>query len=239
MSDSEDQVGVPLLDDASSSASPPPDAAGKRKREDDAPTLSKRALKRQKMKKPKDTGDATLDMERGINPAIGYMDSKLMADHIAQRTKRFRPDVSLVEAEDLHIPERAILDTTTFSEARATDKLPAFLEHFANGKRKKKLSSAPNVKGSPHTLVIAGAGLRAADLTRVLRVYQTKDCMVAKLFAKHIKLKEALETVSKARIGIGVGTPQRIIDLLEDGMSLRAPDGKRPEEACADMLKVP
>ena len=48
-------------------------------------------------------------------------------------------------------------------------------------------------------------------------MYQTKECMVAKLFAKHIKLTEAIETVSKSRIGIGVGTPQRIIDLLEDG----------------------
>lgn len=41
--------------------------------------------------------------------------------------------------------------------------------------------------------------------------------MVAKLFAKHIKIKEAIETVKKTRIGVGVGTPQRIIDLLEDG----------------------
>lgn len=40
---------------------------------------------------------------------------------------------------------------------------------------------------------------------------------MAKLFAKHIKLKESIETVKKARISIGVGTPQRIIDLLEAG----------------------
>ena len=119
---------------------------------------------------------------------------------------------------------KAILDTTAFSEPRSTDKLPAFLNQFAaaskggkDRRKPQKLSSAPNIEGSPHTLVIAGAGLRAADLTRVLRVYQTKECMVAKLFAKHIKLTEAIETVSKSRIGIGVGTPQRIIDLLEDG----------------------
>ena len=40
---------------------------------------------------------------------------------------------------------------------------------------------------------------------------------MAKLFAKHIKLKESIETVKKARISIGVGTPQRIIDLIESG----------------------
>lgn len=42
---------------------------------------------------------------------------------------------------------------------------------------------------------------------------------MAKLFAKHIKLKEAAEMTKKTRMGIGVGTPQRLIDLLENGES--------------------
>lgn len=112
------------------------------------------------------------------------------------------------------------MDTTAFSQDRVTDKLPDFLEQFAGSRRKKKgkkLSDAPQEKGSPHTLVVAGAGLRAADLTRALRKFQTKESMVAKLFAKHIKLKEAIDTVKKTRMGVGVGTPQRIIDLLDDG----------------------
>jgi hypothetical protein len=45
--------------------------------------------------------------------------------------------------------------------------------------------------------------------------------MVAKLFAKHIKLKEAIETVSNTRMGIGVGTPQRLIDLINDGKVMK------------------
>ena len=55
--------------------------------------------------------------------------------------------------------------------------------------------------------------------------------MVAKLFAKHIKLNEAMRTLqntrsvppslvlrlllTRARIGIGIGTPARVQDLLE------------------------
>ena len=113
---------------------------------------------------------------------------------------------------------KAILDTTSFPKPRTTDALPDFLEHFAGTtKRKKKLSQSLPSAGSPHTLVITGAGLRAADLTRALRKFETKDSKVAKLFAKHIKLKEAIETVKKTKMGIGVGTPQRVIDLLEDG----------------------
>lgn len=41
--------------------------------------------------------------------------------------------------------------------------------------------------------------------------------MVAKLFAKHIKLKDAIEFVKKTRMNFGVGTPSRLIDLFSAG----------------------
>jgi protein CMS1 len=155
------------------------------------------------------------------------MDSRLLADHIAQRTQRFQPDLSPVEADDWRIPESAITDTTAFAEPRTTANLPAFLETFAGKKKttttttKKKgggLASAPSkFNGSPHSLVVCGAGLRAADVTRVVRKFQTKEAKVAKLFAKHIKLKEAREELKRTRVNFGVGTPQRIMDLIEDG----------------------
>jgi len=40
---------------------------------------------------------------------------------------------------------------------------------------------------------------------------------VAKLFAKHIKMKESIELCRKKRMTMGVGTPQRLLDLLKDG----------------------
>ena len=75
----------------------------------------------------------------------------------------------------------------------------------------------PKEKGSPHTLIVAGAGLRAANLTRAMKKFKPKEGLVAKLFAKHIPLKEAVKTVTENRINIGIGTPQRIIDLLQSG----------------------
>ncbi|KAH0543770.1 hypothetical protein FGG08_001952 [Glutinoglossum americanum] len=79
-----------------------------------------------------------------------------------------------------------------------------------------KLSSAPDMNGSPHTLVVTGAGIRAANLTRALRKFQTEQATVAKLFAKHIKLEEAIAFVKKTRIGIAIGTPTRLINLLDE-----------------------
>lgn len=124
---------------------------------------------------------------------------------------------------DLRPLASSIVDTSSWDKPRDQDNLPDFLENFAGsrkGKGKKstkKLSNAFEEKGRPHTLVVAGAGLRAADLTRALRGFQTKESMVAKLFAKHIKLKEAVEMAKNTRMGIGVGTPQRIADLLDGG----------------------
>ncbi|KAG8624415.1 hypothetical protein KVT40_007482 [Elsinoe batatas] len=221
MSIIEDGLQSPALSAASdslrSSAEP---GSKKRKRAEELKPLSKRASKRKKSKPATEPLDDALDLEKGINNAVGHMDPQLLADHIAQRNRRYQNDLSTVEQEDLRIPASAISDTSEWRESREKENLPNFLEHFAGAGDKTKgvdLKRAPKAQGSPHTLVIAGAGLRAADLTRALRQYQTKEAKVEKLFAKHIKLKEAIETVKKTRINIGVGTPQRIIDLLEDG----------------------
>lgn len=223
MSHTEIETGEPLFQellDSDSIAARDPYSKRKRGDEEDPKTTKKPAKKRKKTKGPKDVEEGMIDAQFGVNLGIARMDSKLLADHIGQRTKRFQPDLSLVEAEDIHIPERAITDTSGWEQSRTMDELPDFLEHFCfpRGGKKTGLTQAPNEKGSPHTLVVAGAGLRAADLTRALRKFQTKESLVAKLFAKHIKLKEAVEMVKNARMGIGVGTPQRITDLLDDGM---------------------
>lgn len=54
-------------------------------------------------------------------------------------------------------------------------------------------------------------------VNRALRSFQTKDSIVGKLFAKHIKLEEAKQFLQRARSGIGAGTPTRISDLIESG----------------------
>ena len=101
MSDSdEERTGVPLFESLSDSALPPPSSAKRKRNEDD----KKSSKKRRKLKKPKDVDDEALDSELGINHAIAHLDARLMADHIAQRTKRFRPELSLVELEDTYIP---------------------------------------------------------------------------------------------------------------------------------------
>ena len=110
MSDSDDIDGNVRL--KSSSLSPSPETSSlKRKREAPAQEISKRTKKRKRTKKPKDISNDDLDEELGVNKAIGHMDSGLLADLVAQRTKRFEPNLSLVELEDKYISGRICLRT--------------------------------------------------------------------------------------------------------------------------------
>ncbi|KAK4697916.1 protein CMS1, partial [Lecanoromycetidae sp. Uapishka_2] len=115
----------------------------------------------------------------------------------------------------LHV-EKAYCDTSAWERPRTLYDLPDFIDRYkSSAGENHSLSSAFKQNGSPHTLVITSAGLRAADITRALRKFQTKEAVVAKLFAKHIKLKEAIAYVKRTRMSFGVGTPSRVIDLLD------------------------
>jgi protein CMS1 len=70
--------------------------------------------------------------------------------------------VAAIRAVLTECTEKAIFDTASWERPRDLENLPAFLEHFAGD----SLSAASKAKGTPHTLVIASAGLRAADITR-------------------------------------------------------------------------
>lgn len=48
--------------------------------------------------------EADLDLEAGLNKALERMDGPLLADHIAQKMKRFDDDLTTVELADLYIP---------------------------------------------------------------------------------------------------------------------------------------
>ncbi|KAL2037910.1 hypothetical protein N7G274_009385 [Stereocaulon virgatum] len=205
-------------DSLPSSPCAPHTAKRKRSTEGDRKTAPVKLAKRKKSKKTKPDEDEDLDLKQGLNLAIGRFDSRLEADYVAQRTKRFSSDLSSVELEDRHIPETAFRNTSEWKMLRTLQNMPDFLDRYSTRiEGGKSLSTASKKPGSPHTLVITSAGLRAADITRALRTFQTKEAVVAKLFAKHIKLNDAVEYVKKTRIGIGVGTPSRIIDLLDAG----------------------
>lgn len=78
--------------------------------------------------------------------------------------------------------------------------MPEFVEHFEKATPSDiPLTEAAETPGSPHTIVVTPAAMRAMHVVRALRKFQSKDAMIAKFFAKHIKLAEAIETCEKVR----------------------------------------
>ncbi|KAI5464282.1 U3-containing 90S pre-ribosomal complex subunit-domain containing protein [Mariannaea sp. PMI_226] len=185
-----------------------------KKRPAEAPPQSQQPKKIKKRRKA-NTDDESLDTELGLNTLFTRMDNQLLADHLAQKLSRFGSDLSPVEISDLTVSATSIQDTTSWQESRILDKLPDFLEKFSEDPEALKKGSKK--KGSPHTLIVAGAGLRAADISRVVRKFSSKDNTVAKLFAKHMKVEEQVGFLQNHKTGIGVGTPARLIDLIDNG----------------------
>ncbi|EGR49845.1 uncharacterized protein TRIREDRAFT_59248 [Trichoderma reesei QM6a] len=193
----------------------------KRAAEDAAP-----AKKAKKRKAKHAVDDDSLDTELGLNTLFSKMDGQLLADYHAQKLARFGTDLSPVELSDLalsgvlisdilDVAASSITDTTSWQETRSLEKLPEFLEKFSE--HPESLSRPQKKNGMPHTIIVAGAGLRAADLTRALRKFSGKDNLVAKLFAKHMKVEEQVALLQNKKIGIGVGTPARLMELIDNG----------------------
>ncbi|EFW98781.1 hypothetical protein CMQ_4633 [Grosmannia clavigera kw1407] len=196
---------------------PPVEEGAATKPTGETPAGDKAARKRQKKKRnATDADDGDMDFDLSINRAVARMDSNLLANYVARQTLRFGKDLSPVELADLTLDAKPILDTSSYDKDRTVDNLPHFLETFCDGGQK-HLSQASKDKGAPHTIIVTGAGIRAVDLVRAVRSFQTANSTVSKLFAKHIKLAEAVSFLQSHRTGIAVGTPARLIDLLDSG----------------------
>ncbi|WDK23491.1 hypothetical protein CGRA01v4_14782 [Colletotrichum graminicola] len=146
--------------------------------------------KKKKKKSAYHVDETLLNSELDINEAFAVMDNQLLADYTAQKIARFGTDLSPVEVSDLSISANSIKDTTSWTEPRALEKLPEFLEKFAE--KPESLGRAPEKKGAPHTIIVAGAGLRAADIVRAVRKFQTKKNTVLKLVSQPPRLPVVL-----------------------------------------------
>ncbi|KAG5952127.1 hypothetical protein E4U53_001586 [Claviceps sorghi] len=175
--------------------------------------------KKKKKKSKARQDDEAIDMDLGVNTLFTRMDNQLLADYLAQKLTRFGGDLSSVEISDLTLSAGSIHDTaTSWQGDRTLANLPAFLEKFAGGRENlTKIPEDTEDKGSPHTLIVTSAGLRAADICRAVREGKlaSKGHPPAKLFAKHMKIEEQATFLRTRRTGIGVGTPARLIELME------------------------
>jgi protein CMS1 len=145
---------------------------------------------------------------------IAPRDPALLSDTLAQAIKRHYGDSTSLEQGDLHLASRVFRDTTAFGGPRVAREMPEFLKTFLQTEDDDP-STCQEV-ASPHTMVIASSGIRVADLVRELRVFTSKESSVGKYFSKHMKLQQNIDWAKKTKVGIAVGTPLRLKELVEN-----------------------
>jgi protein CMS1 len=70
--------------------------------------------------------------------------------------------------------------------------------------------------GCPTLLIICSSAIRATEIIKSVSSKLIK-CKIAKLFAKHFKLEEQIDMLSKEYFPIAIGTPSRLRKLIEYG----------------------
>jgi len=137
-----------------------------------------------------------------------------LAERWTTAIKKHKGDLSTIELEDESLPAKVFTDTTDFSETRLVKNLPTFLEQYTKGGGE-ELKACAQETGRPHTILLTSSAIRAQALLQQVRPYGSKDNKIAKLFAKHMKLKDHIKYVEKTTFGIGAGTAHRIETLIE------------------------
>ncbi|KAK4058864.1 Protein cms1 [Microbotryomycetes sp. JL221] len=190
---------------------------------DDATSAAKKgqtasSSKRDKLKQKKQQKKLKLQ-ELGVDEReqVGLLPPEIIADRLADKQAKALPKLSAIELTDLRIPQSFIQDTSHVNER---DNLEQFIRK-ALPTMPSTLAKVPKAEGAPRILVIAGAALRVADLCREAKPFKTKEIDVGKLFAKHFKLSEHVEYLKSTKLGIAVGTPNRIGKLLSETESIK------------------
>ncbi|KAF7729860.1 cms1 ribosomal small subunit [Apophysomyces ossiformis] len=134
--------------------------------------------------------------------------------YVADRQKKALPKLSAVEYEEQALVKEAFVNNEKFTSEHVLEALPNYIKFGVA--THKKLAKAPTELARPVALVITHSAVRAVDLVRALKEFN-QTAKIAKLFAKHMKVEEQIYFLEKQPIHLGVGTPNRIKALIEQG----------------------
>ncbi|KAG1756282.1 U3-containing 90S pre-ribosomal complex subunit-domain containing protein [Suillus paluster] len=201
----------------------------------------KKRKRREKEKERKAKKRKLAETVEVIEPlSVAAQPAHNLADYLSSMQAKAFPAMSGIELGDVMIPESSIADTTLWTGSRSLDHLVEFIIEVLPALHT-RLSQRSKVNGAPTLLFIAGAALRVADATRVLRdkrLRREKGADVAKLFARHFKLEEHVSYLKRSKIGSAVGTPGRIGKLLCETGELNTTLENNMSETFSDALSV-
>ncbi|KAF8633708.1 hypothetical protein AX17_004366 [Amanita inopinata Kibby_2008] len=180
--------------------------------------VDKKRKKRVKEKERRTKKRKLVESTQSAELSIANQSTNELSHYLSSLQVKVFSTMSSLELEGILIPESSMADTMAWTGPRTLDNLVEFIMkmlptlHIRLGQKSKH-------NGSPTLLFIAGAALRVADITRVLKdkkLRGEKGGEVAKLFAKHFKQSEHVAYLKRTKIGAAVGTPGRVGKLLCD-----------------------
>ncbi|KAF8487644.1 U3-containing 90S pre-ribosomal complex subunit-domain containing protein [Gautieria morchelliformis] len=186
--------------------------------------ISKKRKRREKEKAKKaKKRKLGIEPEEAQLPSAACLSPADAALYLSTQQAKALSKLSLLELEDRKIPASCMADTTTYSGPRTLDHIENFISQ-TSPPLLRRLSQTPRYNGAPTLIFIAGAALRVADVARALRKFRgDKGGVVAKLFARHFKLQDHIAYLKRTKVGVAVGTPARLGQLLEaDALALTA-----------------
>ncbi|RUO96218.1 U3-containing 90S pre-ribosomal complex subunit-domain containing protein [Jimgerdemannia flammicorona] len=151
------------------------------------------------------------------NVDITSLDRASQCEYIWEVQKKAIPSLSTMELEERRVPEDAFLDTKPFASPHTINNFASFIK-FGVTSYKKKLVVKPSddiQRGAPVVLILTSSAIRAVDVIRAMTEFQ-KQAKVAKLFAKHLKLEEQIAFLNNTIVNVAVGTPARVMKLIEE-----------------------
>ena len=175
----------------------------------------KEAVKRAKKSDDDDDHDDATNLNAGKTPAA--MLETLLRTWPPSSSSPSSSAATKFTAEHFFSPPPASTSTST-SEDTTTKNTCPFVAHIAAalpGHKKLLQSKEGDEHGVPTVLVVCASAHRAADVINSMS--QLLKAKVAKLFAKHFKLEEQVEILGKQAFKVAVGTPNRLLKLMEYG----------------------
>ncbi|KAJ3556636.1 hypothetical protein NM688_g1911 [Phlebia brevispora] len=166
--------------------------------------------------------------EPAETPSVAAQPPSLLVDYVSSMQAKTFSKMSGIELADIQIPDRDFNsghdDMDGIEESRPAQTL--YRQSSVLPTLRIRLAQRPKYNGAPTLLFVAGAALRVADATRVLKDKELrgeKGGDVAKLFAKHIKLEDHIAFLRRTKLSAAAGTPGRLGKLLErDALSTAA-----------------
>ena len=177
---------------------------------------SKKSKKRSKSVRVVDDDDASPVVKKRKLTAIAVLEPTKELSALSRKSQCMHLNAFCSEFQSPELNEQyTALGYKYFAKCEITDfskLLSQFLPLYLSGWELEKAQLTE--KGAPLLLFVSSSAVRSLELVREAREGLGQNCIVAKLFAKHMKIEKQRKFLSSHVCHIATGTPERLLQII-------------------------